>query len=105
MAAGSRLDRAFIFRGVLIGSRLTGARMHQVALTGCQDGVLRLAIHAYRTSQDPQGLSKGVDLVNVGVTGFERAQQARLSRVAELQSRGFWFRFATRACRLLAPVQ
>mgnify|MGYP001191820284 CR=1 FL=1 len=30
---------------------------------------------------------------------------ARLSRVAELESRGFGFRFATRACRLLAPVQ
>ena len=31
---GSRLDRAFIFRGVLIDSRLTGASLRQVVLTG-----------------------------------------------------------------------
>lgn len=30
---------------------------------------------------------------------------ARQSKAADVQSRGFWFRFATRACRLLAPVQ
>ena len=28
---------------------------------------------------------------------------ARLSKVSELTDRGFWFRFATRACRLMAP--
>ena len=31
--------------------------------------------------------------------------QARLSKASELTDRGFWFRFATRACRLMAPVQ
>jgi cardiolipin synthase len=30
---------------------------------------------------------------------------ARRSKAAELESQGFWFRFAARACRLLAPVQ
>ncbi|MES2469590.1 MAG: cardiolipin synthase [Verrucomicrobiota bacterium] len=31
--------------------------------------------------------------------------QARLPKAQELTDRGFWFRFATRACRLMAPVQ
>lgn len=30
---------------------------------------------------------------------------ARLSKASELTDRGFWFRFTTRACRLMAPVQ
>ena len=30
---------------------------------------------------------------------------ARLSNAQELEDRGFWFRFATRACRLMSPVQ
>ena len=30
---------------------------------------------------------------------------ARLSKAQELKDRGFWFRFATRACRLMSPVQ
>ena len=29
---------------------------------------------------------------------------ARLSKASELTDRSFWFRFATRACRLMAPV-
>ena len=31
--------------------------------------------------------------------------QARLSKAQELADKGFWFRFATRACRLASPVQ
>ena len=35
----------------------------------------------------------------------ENFGNARLSKASEVTDLGFWFRFATRACRLMAPVQ